>query len=565
MNAITERISRLMFIGLVFLVVLSTISVAPTNFTQANNNVANRTILVSRHSDGTLANDSSYGSAISSNSQYVAFQSSATNLVSDDTNNQPDAFVHNLQTGDTELVSKNSAGILGNGLSGGSKLSADGRFAVFSSLANNLVANDTNGTWDVFIHDRQTGVTELISKSSDGVQGNSGSSFATISADGRFIAFDSSANNLVPDDPNSTHDLFLHDRTSSTTIRLSANSIGNPTLGAVYPAISGSGDYIVFRSDVNDLVPGDTNGTGDIFVYELQTGTIELVSKHTNGTVGNGFSDRPAISHDGRYVVFISEADNLVDGDTNGRRDAFWHDRQTGRTVRVSVNSNGVQGNDSVVDSRVSVSANGRYIAFTSLANNLVPGDTNNAPDVFIHDLATQTTELVSKHTDGTPGNAYSSGVYLSDDGRYAAFYSPSDNLVDNDTNNSVDVFVHEREISGQAYLAINYRTGASGSYFTLTGFGFPPNDTAHLTVNEITLGSIATDPHGGFTLILSTANANEGSYFVTATVNPSAMTTFIVAPNEPIRPQEGIASIFNVPAGIAFTETVFLPVVLRQ
>jgi hypothetical protein len=565
MNAIIEGFSRFLFIGLVFLVVISTVSVTPANFTQASNNTANRTVLVSKHSDGTLGNDNSGGAVISSDNQYVAFGSSATNLVSDDTNNATDVFVHNLQTGNTELVSRNSDGTLGNGLSSGPKLSADGRFIVFSSLATNLVTGDTNGTWDVFIHDRQTGVTELISKSSDGIQGNSGSSFATVSADGRFVVFDSSADNLVPDDPNSTHDLFLHDRMSSTTIRLSANSIGNPTLGAVYPAISGSGNYIVFRSEVNDLVPGDTNGTGDIFVYELQTGTIELVSKHTNGTIGNGFSDRPAISYDGRYVVFLSDATNLVDDDTNGYRDVFWHDRQTGRTVRVSVSSSGVQGNNSAVDSFVSVSANGQYIAFTSLANNLVPGDVNEVPDVFVHNLAIQTTELVSKHSDGTLGNAYSSWVNLSDDGRYAAFVSPSDNLVDNDTNNSVDVFIHEREVSSQAHLAINHRTGASGSYFTLTGFGFPPNDSATLTVNGTVLGSEATDAYGGFTFILSTANANDGSYFVTASVNPSAITTFVIDSSESIRSQDGSASIFDVPAGIAFTETVFLPVVLRQ
>jgi len=200
---------------------------------------------------------------------------------------------------------------------------------------------------------------------------------------------------------------------------------------------------VAFASDASSLVSGDTNYGWDVFVHDRQTGVTEIVSVSSSGEQGNLSSDEPSISADGRFVAFESYAFNLVSGDTNEVSDIFVHDRQTGATERVSVSTSGAQGNDDSWQS--SISADGRFVAFQSYASNLVSGDTNDTEDIFIHDRQTGMTELVSVSSSGEQACGYSNWASISADGRFVAFYSPASNLVSGDTNGWEDVFVRDR------------------------------------------------------------------------------------------------------------------------
>jgi len=218
--------------------------------------------------------------------------------------------------------------------------------------------------------------TERISVASDGTQGNSGSANSSISADGRYVVFDSTASNLVSGDTNNYPDIFVHDRVTGITSRISIAPDGTQGNGlSSHPSISADGRYVAFESYANNLVSGDTNNTGDIFVYDRITGITSRVSVASYGTQGNNISVNSSISADGRYIAFDSDASNLVSGDTNNFRDIFVRDRVTGITSRISVATDGIQGNSFA--NFPSISADGRYIAFGSNASNLVSGDTN--------------------------------------------------------------------------------------------------------------------------------------------------------------------------------------------
>jgi Tol biopolymer transport system component len=412
------------------------------------------TTRVSVASDGTQGNDESRWPSISADGRYVAFVSDASNLVPGDTNGVRDVFVYDRQTGQTTRVSVASDGIQGNDGSGSPSISADGRYVVFASTADNLVPEDTNSVGDVFIHDRQTGQTSRVSVSSDGTQGNGVSYNPSISADGRYVAFASAANNLVPGDTNNMVDIFVHDRQTGQTSRVSVASDG--TQGNIHStgpiSLSAGGRYVAFGSGANNLVPDDTNGSVDIFVHDRQTGQTSRVSVASGGAQGNSFSDFPSISADGRYVAFQSNASNLVPDDTNGWSDIFVHDRQTIMTSRVSVASDGTQGN--YWSWQPSISADGRYVAFTSFADNLVPGDTNGYLDIFVHDLQTGQTSRVSVASGWTQGNGDSNRASISADGYHIAFHSEASNLVPDDTNDVQDIFVHEREVGTGIVIA---------------------------------------------------------------------------------------------------------------
>ncbi|TAH36875.1 MAG: calcium-binding protein [Planctomycetota bacterium] len=400
---------------------------------------------VSVDSAGVQGNSHSGSPSISADGRFAAFTSGASNLVPGDTNGVHDIFVHDLQTGQTTRVSVDSTGVQGNGNSFGVSISADGRSVAFHSYAGNLVPGDTNGWDDIFVHDRLTGQTARVSVDSAGAQGNGGgANVPSISADDRFVAFSSSASNLVPGDTNGTTDVFVHDRQTGQTTRVSMDSNGVQGSGFSYStSISADGRFVAFTSSASNLVPGDTNAADDIFVHNRQTGLTTRVSVDFTGAQGNGYSRTPSISADGRSVAFQSYASNLVAGDTNGIPDTFVHDRQTGLTTRVSVDSTGAQGNG--YSSWPSISADGRFVAFFGNASNLVPGDTNNADDVFVHDRQTTQTTRVSVDSAGVQGNSYSRQPSISADGRLVAFACGADNLVPGDTNGADDIFVHDR------------------------------------------------------------------------------------------------------------------------
>ena len=294
--------------------------------------------------------------------------------------------------------------------------------------------------------------TERVNVSSEGVQANATSALPTLSHNGRYVAFLSEADNLVAGDLNSARDVFLHDRITGETKRVSVASDGTEATGdssaISAPAISGDGLYVVFDSTADNLVPGDNNGTWDIFIHDNKTGTTQRVNVAADGSEANNLSEFPDISKDGRFVTFVSFADNLVPGDTNGVRDIFVREMETGVVERVNVASNGVQANAGFIGywgyyTYTSISANGRYVAFNSLADNLVPGDENDLEDVFVHDRETGTTQRVSVSSAGAEGNEESILQGMSADGRFIAFYSGSSNL---SLSGEGGLFIHNRD-----------------------------------------------------------------------------------------------------------------------
>lgn len=404
---------------------------------------AGQTTRVNVSSNGTQANYYTGTQALSADGRWVAFASRADNLVPGDTNSAHDIFVHDRQTSDTTRVSVNSAGGQHTGLGAyGPALSADGRFVAFISDAANLVPSDTNGVADVFVHDRQTGATTRVSVGPGGVQASDSSVGPSISADGRFVTFISGANNLVSGDQTPTLDVFVHDRQTGTTTRVSVNSAGEAAQGESNEGtISADGRVVAFTSEATNVVPNDTNGVQDVFVHDRQTGITSRVSVDSTGVQANQDSFYSTLSADGRFVAFVSAA-NLVPGDSGNTTDVFIHDRQTGVTSRASVTPSGASANG--LSSWPSLSADGHFVAFGSDATNLVPDDTNGATDIFVRDGQTGAIVRASVSSAGVQAENISYLPDLSGDGRVVAFLSVADNLVPSDTNGSTDVFVHD-------------------------------------------------------------------------------------------------------------------------
>ena len=374
--------------------------------------------------------------ALSTQGRFVAFELSATNLVPGGTSGGQ-VFVRDRETHRNQLVSVGPRGAEGDGGSRQPKISAFGRFVAFELTAANLVLNDTNSKSDVFVHDRRTGITRRVSVSSSGVESNGRSSAATLSAEGRFVAFQSDATTLAPGDTSSVVDVFLHDRRTAVTRRLSNGPGGvEGNNFSTNPALAPDGRFVAFPSSATDLVPGDARD--GLFLHDRQTGITQRLKLGLNdGAVG--VVQGPALSADGRFVAFNSDGANIVSGDTNGKLDVFVHDRETGKTRRVSLGAGGRQSNGHSF--RASLSANGRWVAFASEATNLVQGDTNNETDVFVHDRRTGATQRVSVGQGGIQATGFSGGPNFSGERSLDRIYLSAANLVPND-NNAADVFV---------------------------------------------------------------------------------------------------------------------------
>ncbi|MEQ9696035.1 hypothetical protein [Shimia sp. SDUM112013] len=381
--------------------------------------------------------------SLSTDGRYVTFESGATTLVADDTNNRSDVFVHDRQTGETRRVSLSSEGDESTETSGTPNISGNGRYVVFTSGATNFESDFPNRYTDVFLHDLQTGATELVAIPMPGaVFVNNYSTLPDVSDDGRYVTFFSLATSLVPGDTlRSTGDIFVFDRDTRTTSRLNENPEGETAQGfARDPVISGDGAFVAFDSAASDLVAGDTNGTNDIFVREQPSGAISRVSVASDGTEANDSSSQASLSGDGRFVAFSSRASNLVAGDNNGVTDVFLHDRVTGQTTRISDGLDGEEADEASGGS--AISADGRYVVYGSNASNLVYGDTNRAGDIFVYDTLTGVTQRVSIAADGSEATHQSTGPDISADGGTISFTSHATNLVPGDTNLRDDVFV---------------------------------------------------------------------------------------------------------------------------
>ncbi|MFQ5352463.1 MAG: TolB family protein, partial [Candidatus Binatia bacterium] len=401
---------------------------------------------------------------VSADGRFVAFTSDSGNLVVGDTNGDLDVFVHDLETGETVMVSVNTAGVQGNLRSQTPALSADGRFVAFLSQSSNLDPGATFFQWRVYVHDRDTdedGIfdeagsieTTLVHVNSAGVAGNDGASpnNVVLSADGQVVAFTSLASNLVVDDTTTfIQDVFVHDRATGETSRVSVGPGGveADTFNFAPDSISADGRFVVWTSFATNLVANDTNGTKDVFVHDRVTQVTERISVNSSGGEANDGSGSAAMSADGRYVVFSSVATNL--GDVGGGRAfIFVRDRLRGETIPVDATSSGLPGlgplqpGGAAKSDEPAISADGRFVAFSSVFNNLVTGDTNSFNDIFLRDLLTGQTTRVSLGSSGLEATTGTSTTpAMSGDARVVAFMSGAADLVAGDTNGNRDIFV---------------------------------------------------------------------------------------------------------------------------
>jgi hypothetical protein len=247
------------------------------------------------------------------------------------------------------------------------------------------VAGDTNGEEDVFVHDRSTGTTVRVSVDSAGVEGNDFSDLPAISADGSCVAFESWASNFDANDTDFTTDVFVHDLASGVTEWVSRASPPQWSGGYGRPALSSDGSIVAFASGSFALVPGDQNGYGDVFVFDRPAGAMSIVSLDSAGAQADGTSLLPTLSSDGQIVSFTSYADNLAPNDTNAKNDVFRHDRTSGATSGISLDCAGSTADGP--SSEAWLSADGQVVVFSSYADDLVDADTNGYADIFARDL----------------------------------------------------------------------------------------------------------------------------------------------------------------------------------
>lgn len=396
---------------------------------------------VSVDSAGGQADDDSYLAAVSASGRFVAFVSSAGNLVAGDTNGLEDVFVRDRLLGRTERVSVSSSGAQATGGAGQPAISANGRFVAFSSAASNLVPGDRTGHSDVFVRDRQRGTTVRVSVGVGGHGANDDSYTPALSADGRSVAFLSAASDLVAGDGNGYTDVFV---ATASGIRLASVGLGGAAADnhAFAPALSDDGRIVVWSSRATTLVPGNDGALAHVYARDLAGYATSRVSVGVDGEAdGESGLNGQAVSADGSVVAFSSDATNIVATDQNGHRDVFVRDLSTGVTTLASVHSDGTQGNVDSSYIHLDLSADGRLVAYASAADNLVDGDTNGYVDSFVYDRIDGRTERVTLNLLDRESARGGVDPVLSADGRLVVFHSLSPNLVPGDTNRSLDVF----------------------------------------------------------------------------------------------------------------------------
>ncbi len=445
--------------------------------------------LASLTSTGAQVADGGPTSAsVSADGRFVVFASPSALLVAGDTNGTSDIFIRDTVARVTARLSVDCDGrqaIGGDSLS--PRITPDGRFVVFESSATNLVDGDINGLRDIFVHEVATAVTRRVSVGVAGGQSAvADSTNPTISDDGRLVAFQSAAPNLAPGDLNGTDDVFVRDTLQQTTTLVSAGTDGQSAPGpSSDPQISGDGRFVVFTSPAVVLA-GDDNDAADVFVRDLSASSTAAVSLLPGGGWARGASEQPTVSADGARIAFRSTA-VLVSGDTNDVADILVADRGAGTLTRASVDSAGTQADGA--SGEAAISSSGAFVAFTSTATSLVPGDTNGVADVFVRGVDSAATSLASIAVSGVRANAVAAAPSTSATGRYVAFVSAADTLVPGDANGTADVFVADLLPPPGTPGTPTVVAGDTTATLTWTA----PTDPAGASVTGYTVDAVAT------------------------------------------------------------------------
>ena len=394
-----------------------------------------KTVPVLLPADGASPDDACNSPSISGGGRTVAFATAAANLVPGDSDGVVDIALVSLRKGVARCVSISTAGVKGNASSADPALDRTGRRVAFSSVATNLVEGDANGERDVFVRDLVKQTTVRVSVATDGAEADGASEKPSFSGNGRLVAFASHATNLVPDDMNGFQNIFLHDLVTGETRRVSLGLLGvDPDGDSSLPRISANGRYVAFLSLARNLIAQSDFPTRDAFVVDLKTGVTEMVSVGASGVPSNGGTFSVAISANGRRVAFDSMGSNLItDAQQFAGMDVFLRDRKKHTTTLMSAGPGGVAANE--YSEEPDISGNGRWVAFTSLASNLLPGDTNERNDVFRRKMKTGELVRVSVSSLGVQGNSNSGQASLTRSGRFVAFATRATNLFDTVTS----------------------------------------------------------------------------------------------------------------------------------
>ena len=417
--------------------------------------------LASKSSSGVQANSASSVSSnsVSADGRYVVFSTSATNLVTGNTHNYPEIYVRDLQSSATTAVSVSSSGVLADSYCYGGSISANGRYVVFWSDADNLYSGTVyNGNAGVYVRDLSSGTTEREDIATDGTPGNGNSSGAAISADGRFVVFVSNSSNLISGVGGMQ--AYLRDRKTGKTALVSVAMDGTPASAVTNSvAISADGRFVAFISYATTLVSQNTNGLAEAFVRDMETGITSLVSVSSAGVPANAsiFTNSNmvplALSADGRYVAFSSSATNLVSESLDGSIiHVFLYDRQLQQNILVDVDSVGTPLGGWSSFTTPAISADGRFITFFGFLQ------------VLVRDIVAEQTAVVSLASNGNAGNNTTYSPDLSVGGPKIVFASGATNLVASDTNGVDDAFVAQNPFVGSSPLQTMVLSSSSTS-----------------------------------------------------------------------------------------------------
>ncbi len=451
---------------------------------------------VSTTSAGGEVTAASTSPAVSADGRYVAFQSDSDDLAGIDSNGSTDVFVKDTQSGQVRLVSETAAHAAGNGASSDPAISADGRYIAFTSRSTNFDAQDTDSTESIYRKDMVTGEIVLVSVDSGGASMPSLANNPDISADGRYVVFQTSyfASGPGEIDNSDDFDIYRRDIQAGQTLLISVTTDGSQSANndCVSPGISADGSKVVFQTGSTNLSPSDADGLVDIYMRSLprppDTPGTTILSTSRLLTKGNGHSFGPVLSDDGRYLIFSSLATNLLPGApaTDTDYDVFLKDLGDGSVELVSSDSDGIKGNADSIGS--SISADGRYVAFFSDATNLVGADTNGKNDVFVKDAGTGAVSRESVDTGGRQGNGDARYPSISADGRYVAFHALADNLVPGDGNGQYDSFVVP---AGRHFMFTWYDNFHGENWVLMTN----PQDASATAWFNLSIGGIRRDP----------------------------------------------------------------------
>ncbi len=488
--------------------IVALVGVTAVGLSTAPAGAAGFTVRASSSTTGGEGNAISTGATLSDDGRYVAFSSAASNLVAGDTNGFGDVFVFDRHTLTTTLVSRDSVGGPADGASESAWISGNGQYVAFASLASDLVAGDTNGASDIFVRDLLANTTTRVSVTTAGAQVIDGDSFEpSISDDGTKVEFSSDSSTLVVDDLNDSEDVFVRNRTANTTTRVSVATNGDETdFGAYEGVISGDGTIVVFTTDTG-LLTTDGNDLDDVYRHAISTGTTTRVSSDTNPLGGGGWTGHP--SDDGQVVAFASDAPLGGPGtDTNFLPDIYVRDFVAGNMRRISIpGTTGLADNLSLSPT---ISDDGRYVAYFTLATNLGAVDTNGTFDVWLRDRTLSTNTRVSQDVGGADPDGAAELPFISGNGAFVGFQSLATDLGPTGETSNVDIYVRS--------LA-NDTTNPTVSITT------PAAAATYARGATINANYSCSDDVGGSGIVSCAGPVATGSPIDTATLGPKSFT----------------------------------------